>query len=450
MRRLLLIGVAGVLGIAIVATGFLGDEEPPSRVDAIFDTAKGIVPGQLVKVAGVRVGSIEDVSLTPDSKARLTLSVDADFAPFRADASCRILPEGLISEYFVDCDPGVSDSPLPPGPAGEPTVPVEQTAIPVSLQDVINVFSLPVSQRIGALFNELGIATAGRGEDLNALLRRANPALGEARRALSILAGERHELADAITQTDEVLASVGARARDVDAFVRNASSVARETAAHAEPLAATVRELGPTFGAVERGLGTLREIADNGAPVARRLRAAGPELTRFTKAMTPFSRTGKHAARKLGAFAREATPDVEDGVGLFRPFRAAVDTLKPDARQLALLMNSLREQGGFETVNEFFYQMASMSGGYDSVSHYVGVLIDVWVRCLLDLSAKGCSQAYSAPGNGTIPANAPSVGPQRLRTVLPAGTDIVTASEGVRMAKKRPGAVKALLEFFLK
>ena len=54
---LALVVVAVAAGaLALGSSGARGDST--FRVDAIFDTAKGIIPGQLVKIAGARVGTI--------------------------------------------------------------------------------------------------------------------------------------------------------------------------------------------------------------------------------------------------------------------------------------------------------------------------------------------------------------------------------------------------------
>src|SRR5205807_8100583 len=113
-RRLavIVLGLAAVGAFAALETfaalGRASSSSAPSsyRVDAIFDDARGLIPGQLVKVAGARVGTIEGVSLTPDFKARVEMRVDGRFAPFRSDASCTIRPEGLLAENYVNCDPG--------------------------------------------------------------------------------------------------------------------------------------------------------------------------------------------------------------------------------------------------------------------------------------------------------------------------------------------------------
>src|SRR5439155_8937536 len=78
MMRLLVL--LGVMIVAIVATVLLTRGEEPSnyRVAAIFDTARGLVPGQQAKVAGAVVGKITDVELAPGPKARVVMDVDPD------------------------------------------------------------------------------------------------------------------------------------------------------------------------------------------------------------------------------------------------------------------------------------------------------------------------------------------------------------------------------------
>ena len=60
--------LAAAIVLAVVAIGPPAQADSAYRVDAIFDTAKGIIPGQLVKIAGARVGTIDDVKLTPTTR----------------------------------------------------------------------------------------------------------------------------------------------------------------------------------------------------------------------------------------------------------------------------------------------------------------------------------------------------------------------------------------------
>ena len=46
------------------------------RVRAIFMNAFSVIPGEDVKIAGVKVGKIESLDVTPDHKAAVVLRID--------------------------------------------------------------------------------------------------------------------------------------------------------------------------------------------------------------------------------------------------------------------------------------------------------------------------------------------------------------------------------------
>ena len=95
--------LAATVALIAVATG-AGDSQGDYRVRAIFDNAAFVIPGEDVKIAGVRVGSVTDVDVTPDNRAAVTLAIeDAGFQDFRTDARCTIRPQSLIGEKFVEC-----------------------------------------------------------------------------------------------------------------------------------------------------------------------------------------------------------------------------------------------------------------------------------------------------------------------------------------------------------
>ena len=81
-----------------------GDSKSP--IDIVYDDARGLVPGQVVQIAGARVGTIKEVSVTSGYKALIHTEIDRDFLPFHKDATCTIKPQGLIAENYVECDPG--------------------------------------------------------------------------------------------------------------------------------------------------------------------------------------------------------------------------------------------------------------------------------------------------------------------------------------------------------
>src|SRR5947209_2796808 len=207
MRR-----VAGIVGsLAAVAVGLAltgaGGTSGGYRVDAIFDNASFLIPGQDVKIAGARVGAVKDVVLTSDRRARVEMQVDGRFAPFRSDADCTIQPQSLIGEKFVQCTPGTPRGRVLRARGGEAaTVPVANTHAPVDLDLIFSALRLPYRERLSVIVNELGTGLAGQAEDLNAAIRRANPALGEANRVLGLVDRDRARLGALVDESDTIVA----------------------------------------------------------------------------------------------------------------------------------------------------------------------------------------------------------------------------------------------------
>src|SRR5262249_11898875 len=104
-RAIPIVVVFAVIVLAIVLIATRGSE-PPYQVRAIFDNAGFVIPGEDVKVAGVKVGTIADLDVTPDATPagvrRLALPGSQHF---RRDASCIVRPQSLIGERFVECTP---------------------------------------------------------------------------------------------------------------------------------------------------------------------------------------------------------------------------------------------------------------------------------------------------------------------------------------------------------
>jgi ABC-type transporter Mla subunit MlaD len=106
MRRAIPIVVVLVVIVAAVALLASRGNRAPYEVRAIFDNAGFVIPGEDVKIAGVKVGRIADLDVTPDDKAAVVLQIDLPgYRDFRSDASCIVRPQSLIGERFVECTP---------------------------------------------------------------------------------------------------------------------------------------------------------------------------------------------------------------------------------------------------------------------------------------------------------------------------------------------------------
>jgi ABC-type transporter Mla subunit MlaD len=406
-----LLALVGTLTLVLASSGTAS-----YRFAAIFDTAKGMVAGQQVKIAGAVVGTVDEIGLITGPKARIVMSVDRHFAPFRQTATCTILPEGLISENYVQCDPGSRGPALAATVGGIPTVPLHQTAIPFSLQDVLNVFSMPTDDRLRVLISELGIGLAGRGDALSGLLQRSNPALVASQHVLSILDAQRRQLASAVGQTDQVLASIGAQSGQVRRFVDRAAVVADTTAARRAQLSLSVRGLPAMLDAARPALRSLDRAASKATPLLGELHAASPGLLGLTRTLPSFATAGVPALKALASAATRGRPAVRAAVPVISNLRSASTQLAPLSDQLDALLVSLRNTGGIESTMQLVYTLAVLSSTYDSTSHLINFIAYAAPQCLAGetagINVAGCSHKYSAPGQGTLPINNPGCGPQ--------------------------------------
>ena len=81
---------------------------------AEFNHVGSIKTGSAVKVGGIPVGKVTELSLNPETfKARITLDIDSKFN-FPLDTAVTIGSEGLLGGSFVEIVPGGMDGNLQP------------------------------------------------------------------------------------------------------------------------------------------------------------------------------------------------------------------------------------------------------------------------------------------------------------------------------------------------
>jgi phospholipid/cholesterol/gamma-HCH transport system substrate-binding protein len=85
------------------------------EVIARFTTVGGLKPGSDVRMSGIKVGTVSNQRLDPDSYlAEVTLSIDESIQ-LPIDSSAAIASEGLLGGNFVDVVPGADEQMLKPG-----------------------------------------------------------------------------------------------------------------------------------------------------------------------------------------------------------------------------------------------------------------------------------------------------------------------------------------------
>lgn len=86
-----------------------------TRVTALFPNASGINVGTEVRVAGLKVGTVAEQHLDPESyQVATTLALDPKIK-IPSDSSAAITSEGLLGGTFIALLPGGSETPLKTG-----------------------------------------------------------------------------------------------------------------------------------------------------------------------------------------------------------------------------------------------------------------------------------------------------------------------------------------------
>ncbi|MFL5893922.1 MAG: MlaD family protein [Thermoleophilaceae bacterium] len=396
---------------AAVAIGALlgasGGDDGAYRVRAVFDNASFLIPGEDVKIAGVKVGTIEHLELTSDNKAAVVLRIDdPGFRPFRTDAGCRVGLQSLIGEQFVDCKPteprgaGVrAAAPLPQiesGPGrGEHLLPVSHTVTPVNQDLLLSVMRLPQRERLRLVVNELGAGLAGNGGELRRAIRRANPALEQTDKVISVLARQNRVIAQLVDDSDRVLGPLAAKRKQLAGFVRSAGKTATATATQGDALEADLQKLPPFLARLRPAAADFGALADQMIPALDSLDRQAASINATVARLGPTAKAATPALVGLGKAADQGRKAFVDLGSTVHGLDELSRPLLPLSKNLAALSSSFDATGGIENVMRFIYYYTGAINGEDELGHYIrgGLQVNV-CSGRVSIVSPGCASTF--------------------------------------------------------
>jgi phospholipid/cholesterol/gamma-HCH transport system substrate-binding protein len=158
-RVLILLILVAVVGGTVAATQGLSGYT--LKLD--FTNADGLVQGNDVTIAGVKVGKVEDLSLR-DNVAVVTASVEqSTYAPLKAGTKGIIRSLGLLGNHYLEIVPGIGPGQLDSGKE----VGIDSTTSPTDLDQINAIFDAPTRDKIRAMTLQGQIALGGRAQTLN-------------------------------------------------------------------------------------------------------------------------------------------------------------------------------------------------------------------------------------------------------------------------------------------
>ncbi len=390
MRRLAVIAltlVAVAAGAIVTMGSGSGRGGGSYTVRAIFDDAAFAVGGEDIRIAGAPVGTISSLSVciprrqscAPGTayKAAVTFTINrAGFTPFHANATCAIRPQSLIGEKYVDCNPGTAAAPplrrIRSGPgAGEYYLPVTNTNSPVDTDIVQDIYREPVRQQFALIINELGTGLAGRGSDLNAVIHRADPALGYTDQVLQILARQNRQLAQLAQDSDTVLTPLARDRQALQQWVIQANRTSVASAARATDISASFHLLPSFLRQLHPLMTDLGSLADQATPDLNALSQSAPALASQYEELVPFANVARKSLLALGSAAQQQQPALLQTIPLDKRLLHLGQAGLPSFRSLNQLLSSFDQTGGIEDLMGVLFHGTGATNGFDSAGHYI-------------------------------------------------------------------------------
>jgi phospholipid/cholesterol/gamma-HCH transport system substrate-binding protein len=132
------LGIFVVVGVFffVVAIYYIGKKQQlfnnTFRISGFFKDVRGLQVGDNVRLAGINVGVVEDISIITDTTVKVDMLIDSDTRRFiRKNSGAMIGTDGLMGNKILMLTPGTSESPIVKDND------FIRTTMPVSMDDIL-------------------------------------------------------------------------------------------------------------------------------------------------------------------------------------------------------------------------------------------------------------------------------------------------------------------------
>jgi phospholipid/cholesterol/gamma-HCH transport system substrate-binding protein len=240
---------------------------------SVFDTVSGLRPGSPVRIAGIDVGTVSDVSFQDDGRIRVSLEIREDASEFvREGSTARTGSKGLLGDQLIDIT------------VGEGTRLREGSEIPASQDSMLTAFLGETGREAEGIVRNVNTASEGLARMLG-----NEQTQGDIGRIAHNLA----EMSEMVTENDGTarrLLTDPEMANDVQGAVRSFGQAGGE-------LEQTLRGVRRIVNEVETGDGTAHELiyGQDGVQLVSSLAVAAGEIATMLRDI----RTGDNNAHDL-------------------------------------------------------------------------------------------------------------------------------------------------------
>ena len=341
------------------------------RFTADFPEAITLSKEADVRIGGVSVGKVKQLSLAPDSECqkdpatcnttRATIEIEPQYAPISSDSRAILRSKTLLGETYVEITTGSQVQPGQPdntnataqssaidvgqisgGDAPEP-IPegghLAQTQVQdqTQIDEIFQGFDQQTRQAFQLWMQNAGIAINGRGQDLNDAFGNVGPFASDASDVLGTLRRQEQSLRTLVHDTGDVFGALTEHDQALAGAIVGANRTFGALASQSRALSDTFK-IFPTFEnetrlTMDRLKGfsedarplfhDLKPVARDLSPTLRDVRKLSPHARSLFRRFDPLIKASATGLPSLQSFLRELRP-VMDG---FDPFLANFNPL---------------------------------------------------------------------------------------------------------------------------
>jgi phospholipid/cholesterol/gamma-HCH transport system substrate-binding protein len=370
--RALAIGALALVVLIVAYLIFAGGGGAEYHLE--MKEAGQLVKGDQVQVGGVPVGSVTNIQLTPDFKARITIHVESSLTP---------LHEGTISEIRVPSLTGVANRfvALTPGPNNRPalpdgaTLPASETREVVDLDQLFNTLNPKTRKGLQQFIQGSAEQYVGTSPQFGEATELFAPSFAAIDHFFAELVRDQGTFTDFLVESAKALTTLAARRESLSDLVEHANQTFQAIGSQQENLA--------------QGLHQLPVTLNQGNQAFKEIPATLSSLTKYIDAQKPSIPDLTTLFQRLRPLVTTATPVVTDfSQAISRPgtnndLTEAFATLPELARALTTASpNGVRAEQEGVPITAFFGPYAPELAGtfgtfgqaasyYDANGHYV-------------------------------------------------------------------------------
>lgn len=300
------------------------------RIHASFDEAVQLSKEGDVRISGVTVGKVKDVSPST-GRTDAVLEIDERYAPLPRDVKAMLRTKTLLGETYIE---------LTPGTKGKPTIP-ENGYLPVSsvspmveLDEVIRTFDAPTRAAFGDWLVGQSDAMQGRGDELNQAFGILPMFFADTNDLMAVLRRQDRALSRIFGNTADIFEAFDSRPGQLTDLIIASNRLLRVTSNRGQQLTDSFNEFPGFLRETRATIKRFTEFTENSQPLLDNVTKFGTESSATIRKSYKVTADTRAIVSNLENMLDKADAGAPAATEFFQLARPTVAQVDPFLRQL--------------------------------------------------------------------------------------------------------------------